>query len=283
MKLQSTAMMKEDKHYILQVGSAGSSRLDLLQELHAKYSFDLWCNIKLKPGAVILDLGCGTGTMTQWLAEKYPQCKILALDNSAEQIQMAQRRIHKKKINNVEFIKININHIHQIHKTFKRIDIIYARYFLIHIQNPELILKELVQLLKIKGRIILEEPTMSTAFCYPYRPHYEKSRNLLAQLAKVRGLDFEIGVKVQAMLQQLGLSIERSNLIQPLLRSQSEKKLLYMLMEESADAYRAEKLITSDDLKEMIAGLKHLLAEDIVLIGFPRTTQICARKIKEII
>ena len=46
----------------------------------------------------ILDLGCGTGTYTQALLERFPEAKITALDISPEMIKVASEKLQSKKI-----------------------------------------------------------------------------------------------------------------------------------------------------------------------------------------
>lgn len=45
-----------------------------------------------KEPSIILEVGCGTGTLTQLLAEKYPSSQILAIDISPEMIEIAGRK-----------------------------------------------------------------------------------------------------------------------------------------------------------------------------------------------
>ena len=40
---------------------------------------------RIRDGQTILELGCGWGSLTLWIAEKYPKCRIVAVSNSATQ------------------------------------------------------------------------------------------------------------------------------------------------------------------------------------------------------
>ena len=46
----------------------------------------------LRDGMRILDLGCGWGSLSLWLAEKYPNARIVGLSNSHGQREFIQRR-----------------------------------------------------------------------------------------------------------------------------------------------------------------------------------------------
>lgn len=52
--------------------------------------------ITLEP-KTILDVGAGTGLLTEKLAERYPHAKLIGLDLSAQMLQQAQQRLHKPR------------------------------------------------------------------------------------------------------------------------------------------------------------------------------------------
>jgi SAM-dependent methyltransferase len=58
----------------------------------------------LSPGAVVLDLACGTGITTIWLAESRPDIEIIALDISAEMIVQAKAAIEARHLQNVRLV-----------------------------------------------------------------------------------------------------------------------------------------------------------------------------------
>jgi trans-aconitate methyltransferase len=41
----------------------------------------------------LLELGCGTGTLTELLARRYPEASLMAIDASAEMIEIARGRV----------------------------------------------------------------------------------------------------------------------------------------------------------------------------------------------
>lgn len=46
--------------------------------------------LRVRPGMVGVDLGCGTGELTRQLAELLPECSLLGVDRSAEMLSQAQ-------------------------------------------------------------------------------------------------------------------------------------------------------------------------------------------------
>ena len=48
-------------------------------------------------GMAILDLGCGWGSLSLWIAAEYPQCRIVAVSNSASQREHIMARARRAK------------------------------------------------------------------------------------------------------------------------------------------------------------------------------------------
>lgn len=90
----------------------------------------------------VLELGCGTGKNTAWLAEKAK--KILAIDFSEEMMNIARQKITGK---NVEFQQADITKPWP----FKKSTLITCSLILEHIQNIDFIFEQASKTLKKKG------------------------------------------------------------------------------------------------------------------------------------
>lgn len=64
---------------------------------------------ELKDGQDILELGCGWGSLTLWMAEQYPNSRITAVSNSRTQKDFIQDRLGKKNLQNVNVITCDVN------------------------------------------------------------------------------------------------------------------------------------------------------------------------------
>ena len=60
-------------------------------------------------GMRILDLGCGWGSLSLWLAERYPAAEIVGVSNSRGQRQWIQAEAQRRKLTNVEIITADVN------------------------------------------------------------------------------------------------------------------------------------------------------------------------------
>ena len=64
---------------------------------------------ELADGQEILELGCGWGSLTLWMAERYPKAKITGVSNSHGQRQHILARAAERGLSNVEIITCDVN------------------------------------------------------------------------------------------------------------------------------------------------------------------------------
>ncbi|WP_265277670.1 class I SAM-dependent methyltransferase [Nostoc sp. KVJ3] len=62
--------MKQDDRYTLATGELGAHRLSILNTIHKPYTEFLLQRFGLEPGMVVADIGCGTGNVSNWLAQQ---------------------------------------------------------------------------------------------------------------------------------------------------------------------------------------------------------------------
>ena len=54
---------------------------------------DVLERLDLAPAAVVLDVGCGTGLVTEALAERVPRGRVIAIDASRDMVRLARERL----------------------------------------------------------------------------------------------------------------------------------------------------------------------------------------------
>ena len=65
---------------------------------------------ELRDGLRILDLGCGWGSLSLWLAERFPNSQIVGLSNSHGQRQFIEQRARERGLGNLRIVTGNIVH-----------------------------------------------------------------------------------------------------------------------------------------------------------------------------
>jgi len=114
----------------------------------------------VEDGMTILDLGCGWGSLTLWLAERYPNAQILAVSNSRPQ----REHIEAQGARNVEVLTADANVLDLRPRCFDRI---LSVEMLEHMRNYETLLGRIASWLEPGGRFFCHVFTHDE-LAYPY-------------------------------------------------------------------------------------------------------------------
>jgi len=91
--------------YVLQVGADGFDRLEFLNSIFGEHSRNFLTRARLGEGHSVLELGCGAGSMTAWLASVVGRSgRVIAVDASEDQIEIARSVVKTAGFANVEFL-----------------------------------------------------------------------------------------------------------------------------------------------------------------------------------
>ena len=81
----------------------------------------LYCErAQLADGQDILELGCGWGSLTLWMAQHYPNARITAVSNSAPQRQFIEARCRERGYANVQVLTRDANQLELPASSFDR-------------------------------------------------------------------------------------------------------------------------------------------------------------------
>jgi len=121
---------------------------NVLHSFGTKWMYDRKAmeNIPFPPQPIILDLCTGSGDIAIYLAEKYPDSKVVALDVSKEMIKRAQKKATHLK--NIEFVEGDALALPFKNETF---DVVIISYGLRNLTNIEKGIKEMVRVTKRNG------------------------------------------------------------------------------------------------------------------------------------
>lgn len=76
---------------------------------------------KLQDGQHILELGCGWGSFTLWMAERYPNVLITAVSNSKTQREHILKQARIRGLLNIEVLTCDVNVLELSHQQFDRV------------------------------------------------------------------------------------------------------------------------------------------------------------------
>lgn len=118
---------------------------------------------RLAPGQRILELGCGWGSLSLYMAEKFPGCEIVAVSNSSSQKQFIDSQAGARGLRNLQIITADMNHF-QAPGTFDRV--VSVEMFE-HMRNYEVLLSRVASWMKPDALLFVHIFTHSR-FAYPY-------------------------------------------------------------------------------------------------------------------
>jgi cyclopropane-fatty-acyl-phospholipid synthase len=113
---------------------------------------DLSCRrAGLAPGMRVLELGCGWGSLTLWMAERYPGARITALTNSASQAAWVGARAAARGLSGVAVVRANVAEF----DTAERFDRVVTVEMMEHLRNWEALLRRVAGWLAPEGRMFV--------------------------------------------------------------------------------------------------------------------------------
>jgi cyclopropane-fatty-acyl-phospholipid synthase len=155
-----------------------------------KYSSGLWTNAttldeaeaamlrlsceraELRDGMRVLDLGCGWGSMTLWIARHYPNSRVTGVSNSHSQRASILERAAAAGLRNVEIVTADAN-VFTPSGTFDRV---VSVEMMEHMKNYQLLLEKVSLFLKPGGLLFVHIFTVpicilhSVQFCSAFAP-----------------------------------------------------------------------------------------------------------------
>ncbi len=105
----------------------------------------------IEDGMRVLDLGCGWGSLTLWIAEMYPRCKVTALSNSNSQRVYIEDVCRKRGLGNVQVITADVGSF----ETDDVFDRVASVEMFEHVRNHENLLARISNWLTPEGRLFV--------------------------------------------------------------------------------------------------------------------------------
>lgn len=260
--------------YVLATGDAAANRLRILHNIYGPGARELLLRAGIRRGMSVVDLGCGVGMTTQLLAELVgPTGEVIGIDYSAAQVEQA-RALLPAKFFNVRFVEASATDTGLPREAF---DLVYSRFLLIHLQDPESALREMQGLLKPEGIMTVEDGDLTSAGSEPPSKLQEFS-NLFGALGPRWGVDYTLGRRLFHMVLNARFSQVEIMFNQPVIAHGENKRLLELSVAEAGPSFVAAGLLSHEQLNETVDEMRHLGEDRTVLAVMPRMSQVWARK-----
>jgi cyclopropane-fatty-acyl-phospholipid synthase len=119
---------------------------------------------ELADGQEILELGCGWGSLTLWMAERYPHSRICAVSNSRPQRHYIEAQCAQRGLTNVSVVTCDVN---RLALPAARFDRCVSIEMFEHMRNYETLLARIAAWLRPQGKLFVHVFAHRT-LAYPF-------------------------------------------------------------------------------------------------------------------
>jgi cyclopropane-fatty-acyl-phospholipid synthase len=113
---------------------------------------DLTCErAGIEDGMDVLDLGCGWGSLSLWIARRFPRCSVFAVSNSRSQAKFIRSRCAADGLSNVEVVSCDMNAF----AADRRFDRIVSVEMFEHMRNWQRLFERAASWLRPDGAFLL--------------------------------------------------------------------------------------------------------------------------------
>ena len=142
------------RHPAESLGQAEANMLELTAERAA-----------LQDGDRILELGCGWGSLSLWMAKRYPRAQITAVSNSRTQKKFIDARAAERGLENLEVITCDVNQLS--FAAAERFDRVVSVEMFEHMRNYESLMRRIAGWLEPAGTLFVHIFSHRT-YAYPF-------------------------------------------------------------------------------------------------------------------
>ncbi|HKS99208.1 MAG TPA: class I SAM-dependent methyltransferase [Rugosimonospora sp.] len=161
----------------------------------------------LKPhlarGAAVLDVGCGSGTITADLAACVAPGRVTALDASAEALDEARRAVADRDLSNVDFA---VGDVHALDLPDGAFDVVHAHQVLQHVADPVGALREMRRVCRPGGVVAARDADYAVMAWYPELPELATWLDLYRRVARGNGGEPDAGRRLLAWAHAAGFA-----------------------------------------------------------------------------
>ncbi len=118
---------------------------------------------ELQNGQSILELGCGWGSLSLWMAERYPESEIVVVSNSTPQRLYIESQCRTRSLKNLKVVTADINDF----TTSQRYDRVVSVEMFEHLHNYQEMLRRIASWLNPEGKLFVHHFCHKTS-AYPF-------------------------------------------------------------------------------------------------------------------
>jgi SAM-dependent methyltransferase len=265
----------DEHHYLIRGGIEGRERLRVLSRVMRPATLALLERAGVAAGMRCLDVGCGGGDVTFDLASLVGITgSVVGVDVDTTKVELARGDAEQAEMSNVEFQAADLTDgLGQ-----DEYDVVYARFVLTHLADPEAGLAAMLRALRPGGRVVVEDIDYDGSFNHPASDASRRHNELYTQAALRNGGDPYIGRRLPMMLLDADVQRVVASIAQPA-GIEGEVKLLPPLTVENIKAMTVKHGVATDDEVDAVVDELYAIARDsTTFVATPRIVQVWGEK-----
>lgn len=260
--------------YVLRRGEDGAARLRLLNRLKGPSTMALLRRAGLQPGWRCLDVGCGIGAVSLAMARRVgPTGQVTGLDLDPGFIAVARAEAARLGLA-ADFHVADIGTL----DLAAGYDLVFSRYLLSHLPDPEDKLARLVAAVAPGGLLVVEDVDFPGSVCYPPNAAFDAYVTFYNEVVRANGGDPELGRRLGLLLGEAGLQGVRMAVAQPVFVTGPGKRLAAVTLTHLRDRILHAGVASAETVDAAVAGLEEFAAEPGSMLTMSRTFQAWGRR-----
>ena len=266
----------KDSNYAIAVGGKDKDRLTVLCEIYNSSSEEFFVACPIMKGDKVLELGSGIGLVAEKLAEIVGESgHVLGIDISEEQLAIAKDRLLEKPIPQLEYKRLSV---YDLDKLDEKFDVVYVRFLLVHLPNPQRVIQLVKSVLKPDGKLFIEDLTGNeTLFSVPNKKGMEIVQYFDELQFEVQESDDKYFKKVPELLENAGYKVLLERRRHPKLDTPRKRTMLSYNLSSLKEALISAGKMTEKEYEKMYAEVKAFEKDTSVDIYSYELGQICAQ------
>ncbi len=157
----------------------------------------------LQPGFDVLDVGCGPATITTGIADMVFPGRVIALDESPDQLEFGRRLAQGREIVNLDFIKASAYTMPFADHSF---DVVFSHALLDHLTDPERAMREFRRVTRPGGFIGICSPDWEAFELSPLPMNVGRAISAYRDLQEHHGGNTRAGARLCDWLKRAGFT-----------------------------------------------------------------------------
>jgi SAM-dependent methyltransferase len=256
-------------NYVLPTGREDKSRLDLIHAVYGSVSEAGLEAAGISGAKRAADIGCGTGTVARWMAERMAGFgRVDAIDIAPEQLGVARSVPGAPGAAPIHYA---VGSAYEPPLQDDAFDLVFCRLVLCHLKEPDKAVARMAKLLRPGGRLVLVDMDLQDVFTMPPCEFYPAFVNeAVTPLQAAIGVDYSVGLRLHSLMTDAGLITQSITADQPIVRDGPEKHLWEKTWTVALQRAVPSGVMTMERGQELIAGMERHTADPSVWVAMAK-------------